>query len=340
MGVTVSDLHLEFSGYGVAWNSKIKNNQMKFVDVKNCVIENLGGTVIDVDKFTRAGNGVELYDGGDNVTVSNNIFRNIYDVAFTCQGNNPGTWRNITISDNVITYCTQAIEFWNGSQTVGAGVYNLKFENNLCIKNGESWASIGGTPRLASTDVLIYGYTAEAWQFDVKNNTFYHSNADSGEVYYCHGNTVEKFIASMTSDNNYIYHLNDKSNIFVTDAQGPQKYQSLRYNIEEWKTFSKKDANSTFIAIEDKLDNYKAMEDIAHTSQNYHEIAKAADDAGITVKLIYDTEKAINPDLGEIPLKNDEPNKSSSLIYIIIAVAVVVVVVIVIVVVLVSKKKK
>lgn len=339
MGVNVSDLHLEYCGYGLSWNPKMLDTQKKFAEVKNCVIENLGGTVIDVEKFTRAGNGVELFDAGDNVTITKNIFRNIYDVGFTCQGRDPGIWKNITVSENIFAYCTQVLEFWNSSTTVGAGIYNFKFENNLCIKNGEGWASLGGTPRSASTDILIYGYSADAWQFNVSNNTFYHSNSKSGEVYYCHGNTVDKLVANMNSDNNYIYHLNDKSNIFVTDEQGPQKYQKLKYNIEEWRTFSKRDLNSMFTSIEKNLDNYKTMEEIAFESQNYHEIAKSASDSGIILKLNFDVEKANNPDLGDTITDKTSENEFPWL-YIIIGGIVVLVVIIVVVAIILTKKKR
>ena len=69
----VRNLHLEYCGYGMTW-SKGDKNKRNFVDITNCVIENMGGTVIDEENFTRAGNGIEFYDSGSNVVIKNNIF--------------------------------------------------------------------------------------------------------------------------------------------------------------------------------------------------------------------------------------------------------------------------
>lgn len=281
-GVNVRNLHLQHSGYGICWKSGLSEADAKFSDITDCVIEKLGGTVIDVQNFTRAGNGIELYDRGESVVIKNNIFRYIFDVAFTCQGNTPGKWRNITISDNVFAYNTQAMEFWCASN---AGIYSLVFENNLCIKNGESWASLGGTPRLNSTDILVYGFQAPSWQVTIKNNTFYHSTGENDTIYYVSAKTISKFLKNIKSDNNYIYHVNDKSRVFVSDdsTPAPAEYRNMVLNINEWLKFSDMDKNSVFTSIENNLDDYKSLEELATVSMSYDEIVKAAKDSGLTV---------------------------------------------------------
>jgi len=281
-GVNIRNLHLQHAGYGICWKSGLSEADAKFSDITDCVIEKLGGTVIDVANFVRAGNGIELYDRGESVVIKNNIFRYIFDVAFTCQGNTPGKWRNITISDNVFTYNTQAMEFWCGSN---AGIYSLVFENNLCIKNGESWASLGGTPRLNSTDILVYGFEAPSWQVTINNNTFYHSTGENDTIYYVSAKTISKFLKSIKSDNNYIYHVNDKSRVFVSDnsTPAPEEYKNMVLNINEWLKFSDMDKNSVFTSIENNLSDYKSLEELAAVSMSYNEIVKAAKNAGLTV---------------------------------------------------------
>ncbi len=349
-GVNIRNLHLQHSGYGICWKSGLSEEDAKFSDITDCVIEKLGGTVIDVENFIRAGNGIELYDRGESVIIKNNLFRYIYDVAFTCQGNTPGKWRNITVTDNVFAYNTQAMEFWCASN---AGIYNLIFENNLCIKNGESWASLGGTPRLNSTDILVYGFEAPSWQVTIKNNTFYHSTGENDTVYYVSAKTVDKFLKCITTDNNYIYHVSDDSRIFVTDTStpAPDKYKSMVLNMSEWREFSSKDKNSTFITIGDKLNNYKDVESIAADSMSYDEIVKAAVDSGLTVKAEYDrgTDSTVDKDKDDNNNNNNNDTKNPVTIpkrvwlYIAIggfALAVVIAVAVTVIVISVNDKKK
>lgn len=310
-GVNIRNLHLQHSGYGICWKSSLSIDDAKFCDITDCVIEKLGGTVIDVENFTRAGNGVELYDRGENVLVENNIFRYIFDVAFTCQGSTPGKWRNITVNNNVITYCTQALEFWCGGTGSGDGILNFEFSNNLCVKNGESWASLGGTPRLNSSDILVYGWKAPNWQVKLSNNTFYHSTGENDTIYYVSAQTVDTFLKYVDTDKNYIYHVNENSRVFVTDDT-IAKYDKLRYNIKQWLDFSGKDKNSTFTSIEKNLNDYKNLESVAAVSNDFKEIVKAAADSGLTVDAEYKEKQISGNNDKESENNNENENKEDN----------------------------
>ncbi len=339
-GLNINNLKMEYCGYGVTWNRADKNSK-KFCKITGCVFDNLGGTNIhfgyEDGSVIRGGNGVEWFDEGSNTEITNCIFRNIYDVGFTCQGNDPSDWKNNTLHDNVFAFNTQAIEFWSSNTAGNAGIFNLEFNNNLCVNNGESWAIPWRPGAINTTDLLIYSYKSPVWDVSMTGNTFYHSYEGNNVAYYCHGNSVEKFFNSFEIDNNHLYFLNENSNVFQTDAQGPEQYQSLTPNFKDWQAMTGYDKNSTFTAIGDNLDKYAEFEEIAHTSDNYHEIVKAAVDAGLKVNAKYDEELAKNNDGSGNSSDNDSNSNTSGELpmnIIIIAVAAVVVVVIIVVVII------
>ncbi|MBE6733564.1 MAG: hypothetical protein E7561_06185 [Ruminococcaceae bacterium] len=347
--INVKNLHLEYCGYGMTWGRGDKDKR-NFVDITNCVIENMGGTVIDEKNFTRAGNGIELFDSGSNVVIKNNIFRTTYDVAFTCQGSEPGTWKNISITDNIFAYNTQAIEFWCGKEGNG-GIYNLVFENNLCIKQGEHWGTIARPGKFASTDLLMYGFKAPAYDVTMRNNTFYHSTDEYAVIYYSPAATVEKFLKNFKINNNYIYHLKENSTVFFVNDDAEKREDNRNFNFKEWQEMSQMDKDTTFTAIGDNLSSFADLEKIALESNDYNEIVKAAIDSGLTVKARYsdeyedkkdsdkeDSSKDKDDNKSEVKEENKSPMNIKTKIYIILGSVVTVVVAAVVVVIILTGK--
>ena len=345
LGVNVSNLKIEYGMHGLCWKSGSAAERRRFSDVKNCVFDYIGGVNLAYDSggYNRGGNGVEWFNTGIKTVIENNIFRNIYDVGFTCQGDNPGIYKNITIKNNVFAFNTQAMEFWDNNTNTDAGIYNLDFTNNLCVNNGESWALPSREGAINTTDLLIYAYKSPVWDVDMTENTFYHSYEGNNVAYYSHGNSVEGFFEKFDIDNNYLYFLDEDSKVFQTDAQGPEQYQNLTPNFKEWQEMTGFDKNSTFAAIGDDLDKYAEFEKIAFTSDNYHEIVKAAVDAGLTVKAEYDENLAVS----ESEKKADAADKAEAensdalpMNIIMIAAVVVAAVVVLVVVIIVATGKK
>ncbi|MBE6733090.1 MAG: right-handed parallel beta-helix repeat-containing protein [Ruminococcaceae bacterium] len=347
-GVNVSNIKMEYCGYGITWNSTAKADRRKFSKITGCVFDNLGGTNIHFGygdgQVIRGGNGVEWFNAGSNTEITNCIFRNIFDVGFTCQGRDPSDWKNNLLKDNVFAFNTQAIEFWSTNTAGNAGIFNLDFTNNLCVNNGESWAIPWRPGAINTTDLLIYSYTSPVWDVSMEGNTFYHTYEGNNVAYYCHGNSVEKFFKSFKIDNNHLYFLNENSNVFQTDDQGPEQYRNLTPNFKDWQAMTGYDKNSTFMAIGDNLDKYAEFEKIAYTSDNYHEIVKAAVDAGLKVNAKYDEELAKkNVSSGNSSDSDSNSNASEELpitiIIIAIAAVVVVVIIVVIIIIVVTGKK-
>ncbi|MBE6733088.1 MAG: hypothetical protein E7561_03735 [Ruminococcaceae bacterium] len=349
-GMYIKNIRFMYCGYGICGGS---GKETKSINIENCVFDKIGGANIssNPDNFVRGGNGIEFGNHGSLVVIKNNIFRNIYDVGYTCQGSSPGYWRNFLVTDNVFTYCTQAVEFWCGNDTTAGGLYTIKINNNLCIKNGEGWATHTDGGRRNSTDFLLYSYSAPAFDVSMEHNTFYHSAGYLEVVYYSHVKSIEKFLKLVRSNNNYIYMPNEDSQIFKTDTDDKptKEYPNVTPNFKEWQEMSGFDKDSTFTAIGNELDKYKQMEQIAYTSNNYHEIVKAAVDAGLTVKAEYDEGLATGGtatgerDKNKVDNQADSTNQQVIKKYIIIAAAVVVTVIVVVIIVIIiatSKNKK
>lgn len=68
-----------------------KDDELKNVYIKNCIIQNIGGSVQNINTFTRYGNGIEFWNQAENTLVENCIIRNIYDAGYTVQGNTTNT---------------------------------------------------------------------------------------------------------------------------------------------------------------------------------------------------------------------------------------------------------
>lgn len=92
------------------------------VEVKNCYIHHIGGGLLS-GTGPRYGNAVELWDSGQQVTVSYNIADWIYDTCYTNQGSSAGAvQKEITFSYNIGRYCFWGIETW------GDGYAEQEFE--------------------------------------------------------------------------------------------------------------------------------------------------------------------------------------------------------------------
>jgi len=303
--INIKNLHIKYGGYGISASYPYANS----LTVENCIIEYLGGQDIDAGEgFTRAGNGIELYNRGENITVRNNIFRQIFDVGFTCQGygwdteetveNEDGTtttiteavWENITVTNNIFSYCTQAFEIWSGAKSENSGIKNLLFTNNLCIGQGEGWTysfrANGGYSHVV-TDILTYGYKSPVLDMTLTGNTYFHSKPNT--VFFSINNyTDEKFLDRnyVVSDNNYFYHLDANASAYLKAISGINGFVE-NTNFVGWQAKGQ-DTSSVFTAIGNNLSKYSTMQKVAMTSLNFNDIADTAKDAGVIFNLEYD----------------------------------------------------
>lgn len=209
--------------------------------ISNCIIENIGGSYLyssSLTSDTRYGNGIEFYgSNAKDIVVTNNIFRNIYDVAFTIQGTS-GSGTNIYVHDNVFINNSQDSEIWeSGSAT---GVYNYKFYNNLSINQGRGWGYEARADKYPAASILFWGYEIENTDISFMNNVFYNPR----QIYYLSVATNKYFLTHDTiqSDNNTYYMASD-----TTIYRNNWNYDTREDFIATYQV----DKNSTYHSIQE-----------------------------------------------------------------------------------------
>ena len=122
--IKIENLHIQGTGaHGIVGEGTVNDN----IEIVNNIIEDIGGSYLFTGE--RYGNGIEFYEiDVKNLTIHKNIIRNIYDVAFTIQGN-LGSGTNITVSKNILCLNSQDSEIWETEKATG--VYNYSFEDNI-----------------------------------------------------------------------------------------------------------------------------------------------------------------------------------------------------------------
>lgn len=85
---------------------------------------------------SRYGNGIEFFNSAIDVLVENCWVYQVYDAGLTNQGNAGNDMINVTFNENLVEYCTWAIETWNN------GVYKDQYyTNNILRFSGYGWGN-------------------------------------------------------------------------------------------------------------------------------------------------------------------------------------------------------
>ena len=240
--VKVENLHIQGTGaHGIAGYGKLNEN----IEIVNNIIEDIWGSYL-IEGGDRYGNGIEFYEiDAKNLKIHKNIIRNIYDVAFTIQGNK-GSGTNITLSKNIFCLNSQDSEIWETQEATG--VYNYSFEDNISFMQGRGWGYDARPDKYCAGHILFWGYGFD----NVKQKTDIYFNHNyvynPRRLYYIpsHEDTDILFQKEncIRSDYNH-YYMNNDTFIFR------DKYTFSTRNdfIQEFN----KDKNSTFILL-DKVD--------------------------------------------------------------------------------------
>ena len=146
--ITVENLCIKYtSGHGFGFVGA--NN----VTIRNCVLGWIGGAVHrpGTGDTTRLGNAIEFYNSSSNLTIENNWIYQVYDTGITFQGTR-GPYKNISFKNNLIEYCTMAIEFWNDNKD--DEISNVVIENNHMRFSNYGW---GAMPDRGGRGAHIWG---------------------------------------------------------------------------------------------------------------------------------------------------------------------------------------
>lgn len=203
-----------------------KMPNIKNVYIHNCIIQNIGGSVLFPASFTRYGNGLEFYNANiENILVESNIFRNIYDVGFTIQGNE-GYARNIEVSNNIFIGNTQNSELWNDQ--LAKGIINYVFKDNIQINTGNGWGYEVRPDKDVASEILFYNFKAEL-KMEIYNNKSFGAR----RIYYIR--QKDKIDNIKAYENKYF--LNEETYLFEDNGDYINKEILDEYKLEKNSIF-------------------------------------------------------------------------------------------------------
>ena len=189
-------------------NSEVISN----VIVRNCVIQNIGGSVQIASSFTRYGNGLEFWDNAENTLVEKCIFKNTYDAGYTMQGNgNNSGFENNVCRDNIFINCTYTYEtFCRDQQYTYKGIFlrSQKFLNNLSIDQGRGWGYNVRVDKEKAGEMVLWAIPVNDTDIEISNNIFYNSRRVKYKTTYTKI-TDSEYKKCILSDNNKLYLSND-----------------------------------------------------------------------------------------------------------------------------------
>lgn len=150
VGTGVHDVHIDnltlkyTGGHGISCLDGVKN-----ITITNCEIGWIGGSYLTgyKDGTARFGNGVEFWEGCDNVRVENCWIYQIYDTGLSHQGKQNSTVNKLTFKDNLVEYTSyNAIEYWSSGKMT-----NILYEGNILRFSGYGWGELNRPARQACT---------------------------------------------------------------------------------------------------------------------------------------------------------------------------------------------
>jgi hypothetical protein len=221
--ITYENLDLRYIGaHGFA------GSDVNHVWLKDLDISYIGGGLQKAG--VRFGNGIELWESGNNITVERCRIDQCYDAAITPQGTNASTVFNLYYRNNIISNSEYSFEFFEYSGN--SNTHDIYFENNTCINAGGGFGHNQRPDSKNGAHLMFWGFSGQSSNFIVRNNIFINSTERGALV----GNNINKY----TFDNNCWY-----------DEKGmAMKIGNTTYNLpakwNSYKTDSGQDANSIY----------------------------------------------------------------------------------------------
>ncbi|MFY7889590.1 MAG: hypothetical protein ACOVOW_11800, partial [Spirosomataceae bacterium] len=156
-------------------------------------ITNFGGSVLPGYPVpnTRYGNGVQYFGGNSDAQVDSCVIENVYDVAFTLQGDLQMDFANIKMKNNKVKNCSQGFEVWvRNSVGNDFGFVNCSFESNIVDDCGFGEITVGRPQAYNLVNLLEYHMQTTKLDIVIKNNTF--SNPKDAHIYTSNPNPLFK----------------------------------------------------------------------------------------------------------------------------------------------------
>lgn len=158
--------------------SAINGSTPNGLHITNCEIGFTGGKWVGSDHKLRYGNAIEFWNGAKDTTIKNNWIYQTYDSAFTWQGNNGGTYQNISLEGNLFEYNNADIEFFDRN---GSTFDNIVMKENLMRFTSMGWGTRetdGGIRGIEGVIRAVTGTRGEAKAVDIKSIYFTNNTLD------------------------------------------------------------------------------------------------------------------------------------------------------------------
>lgn len=237
---------------------QIGGSPARNVRISNCVIEDIGGSYLDAEYEERYGNGIEFHSSdAENIEITDNIIRDVYDVAFTIQGD-AGSGKDVLVHDNVFVNNAQDSEIWEGSEA--SGVNNYQFNNNISINQGRGWGYDARLDQDAAAHILFYEYLPKTGDIEFHHNSIYNPR----RVYAIKPSMEDFFTNGFIKADYNTYYMAEDSRIF--------NYIFPSWENEDFIDWAHKDDNSSFISLSEINQN---LVNTASTSDDINIIRKA-----------------------------------------------------------------
>lgn len=241
-----------------------KGNELKNVYIYNCIIQNIGGSVQTASTFTRYGNGVEFWNQAENTLVEKCIIKNIYDGAYTVQGNTTLTgFQNNVCRNNIFINCTYDIELFAYNKTdtsLKAKMKNQLIENCISINQGKGWGYTVRPDKKAQSMLMIWEKNSIPKDADItlQNNKYINSRC----LFYARSSINNVYYSNIINSNNNNIYLNKETTLFAGNGNYQDRSILKEYN---------QDQNSIFKLLTDAQVQQISNPEILN-SNDYNEI--------------------------------------------------------------------
>lgn len=176
--ITIENLCIKYTGaHAIAATDGAKN-----ITVRNCEIGYIGGSIYKDN--VRYGNGVEFYNGCENILVEYNWIYQIYDSGFTHQGNGNYAAKNIEVRYNLIEGCGMgSVEYWLAYNSQKKNyAENVTYSDNIMRNAGYCWGGVQ-RPDKVSSHILSNGKNQNHFiNYQFKGNIFDRSSCFLMEI--------------------------------------------------------------------------------------------------------------------------------------------------------------
>jgi hypothetical protein len=202
------------------------------IHLNNIDIREIGGSYQPgyAKGVTRYGNGIQLWKSSQNCGIENCKVMQVYDAAYTMQGNGVNEYfDNIIFKNNIADSNEQSFEIWiRGGH---AGFIGCKFIHNKCYNAGYGWSHDVRPIKNVGVHVLNYEWEVDNSDLTIEHNIF--NNAISGIYYF----NTKNF-------NPQGYFKSDKNKIYLGSSTPILSGYTLQK--EEFTRLSGLDKNSSF----------------------------------------------------------------------------------------------